>query len=86
MFKSNINTTYAESYSSINSNLIKLAELYPDKKSFEVANGIGLFDKVCGTDYVRKEFVKRYKVADVIEYWRKDEEEFREMSRQYHIY
>ena len=63
-----------------------VAELYPDKKSFEVANGIGLFDKVCGTDYVRKEFVKRYKVADVIEYWRKDEEEFREMSRQYHIY
>ena len=63
-----------------------VAELYPDKKSFEVANGIGLFDKVCGPDYVRKEFVKRYKVADVIEYWRKDEEEFREMSRQYHIY
>ena len=63
-----------------------VAELYPDKKSFEVANGIGLFDKVCGTDYVRKEFVKRYKVADIIEYWRKDEEEFREMSRQYHIY
>ena len=63
-----------------------VAELYPDKKSFEVANGIGLFDKDCGTDYVRKEFVKRYKVADVIEYWRKDEEEFREMSRQYHIY
>ena len=63
-----------------------VAELYPDKKPFEVANGIGLFDKVCGTDYVRKEFVKRYKVADVIEYWRKDEEEFREMSRQYHIY
>ena len=63
-----------------------VAELYPDKKAFDVANGIGLFDKVCGTDYVRKEFVKRYKVADVIEYWRKDEEEFREMSRQYHIY
>ena len=63
-----------------------VAELYPDKKPFEVANGIELFDKVCGTDYVRKEFVKRYKVADVIEYWRKDEEEFREMSRQYHIY
>ena len=63
-----------------------VAELYPDKKAFDVANGIGLFDKVCGTDYVRKEFVKRYKVADIIEYWRKDEEEFREMSRQYHIY
>lgn len=63
-----------------------VAELYPDKKAFEVANGIGLFDKVCGTDYVRKGFVKRYKVADIIEYWRKDEDTFRELSRQYHLY
>ena len=63
-----------------------VAELYPDKKAFEVANGIGLFDKVCGTDYVRKEFITRYKVADIIEYWRKDEDKFRELSRQYHLY
>ena len=63
-----------------------VAELYPDKKAFEVANGIGLFDKVCGTDYVREEFIKRYKVADIIEYWRKDEDKFRELSRQYHLY
>ena len=63
-----------------------VAELYPDKKAFEVDNGIGLFDKVCGTDYVRKEFIKRYKVADIIEYWRKDEDKFRELSRQYHLY
>ena len=63
-----------------------VAELYPDKKAFEVANGIGLFDKVCGTDYVRKEFSKRYKVADIVEYWRKDEGKFRELSRRYHIY
>lgn len=63
-----------------------VAELYPDKKAFDVANGIGLFDKVCGTDYVRKEFVKRYKVSDFIEYWRKDEAAFRELSQQYHLY
>ena len=63
-----------------------VAELYPDKKAFEVSNGIGLFDKVCGTDYVRKEFIKRYKVADIIEYWRKDEDKFRDLSRPYHLY
>ena len=63
-----------------------LAQLYPDKKAFETANGIGLFDKVCGTDYVRKEFSKRYKVADIRNYWRKDEAAFREMSQKYHIY
>lgn len=63
-----------------------VAELYPDKRAFEVANGVGLFDKVCGTDYVRREFSKRYKVADIQQYWRKDEESFRVLSQKYHLY
>lgn len=63
-----------------------VAELYPSKRGFEVADGVGLFDKVCGTDYVRKEFSKRYKVADIMDYWRKDEDSFRELSQKYHIY
>lgn len=63
-----------------------VAELYPDKKAFEIISGYGLFDKVCGTDYVRKEFSKRYKVADIRNYWRKDEAAFRELSQKYHIY
>lgn len=63
-----------------------VAELYPDKKPFDVISGYGLFDKVCGTDYVRKEFSKRYKVADIKDYWRKDDEAFRTLSQRYHIY
>ncbi|MBQ8170342.1 MAG: DUF1343 domain-containing protein [Bacteroidales bacterium] len=63
-----------------------IAELYPDKKPFDVISGYGLFDKVCGTDYVRLEIQKRYKVSDIIEYWRKDEDAFRELSQRYHIY
>ena len=63
-----------------------VAELYPDKKAFEVISGYGLFDKVCGTDYVRKEFQKRYRYADIKEHWRKDEEAFRALSQRYHIY
>ena len=63
-----------------------VAELYPDKKAFEVISGHGLFDKVCGTDYVRLEFSKGYKVDDIIEYWRKDEDSFRALSQKYHIY
>ncbi len=63
-----------------------VADLYPDKKAFEVISGYGLFDKVCGTDYVRTEFKKRYNVTDIIEYWRKDEEDFRTLSQRYHIY
>lgn len=63
-----------------------VAELYPEQKAFEVISGYGLFDKVCGTDYVRKEFSKRYKVADIVDYWRKDEAGFRRLSQKYHIY
>ena len=63
-----------------------VAELYPDKKAFEIISGYGLFDKVCGTDYVRLEFAKRYKVADIQDYWRKDEDSFRTLSQKYHIY
>ena len=63
-----------------------VAELYPDKKAFEIISGYGLFDKVCGTDYVRTTFGKRYKVEDIIDYWRKDETSFRELSQKYHIY
>ncbi|MBR5567270.1 MAG: DUF1343 domain-containing protein [Bacteroidales bacterium] len=63
-----------------------VAELYPNKKAFEIITGYGLFDKVCGTDYVRTEFSKRYKVSDIVDYWRKDEEPFRALSQRYHIY
>ncbi len=63
-----------------------VAELYPDKKAFEVITGYGLFDKVCGTDYVRREFQKTYKFDDIRNYWRKDEDAFRTLSQKYHIY
>ena len=63
-----------------------VTELYPDKKAFEIVSGVGLLDKVCGTDYVKKEFSKRYKVADIQQYWRKDEDSFRVLSQKYHLY
>ena len=63
-----------------------VAQLYPDRKAFEVISGYGLFDKVCGTDYVRKTFSQRYRFDDIREYWRKDESSFRELSQKYHIY
>lgn len=63
-----------------------VTELYPDKRAFEIVSGVGLLNKVCGTDYVKNEFGKRYKVADILEYWRKDEESFRALSQKYHLY
>ena len=63
-----------------------VAELYPEKKAFDIISGYGLFDKVCGTDYVRKVFSDRYRFEDIQEFWRKDEEAFRILSKEYHIY
>ena len=63
-----------------------VAEIYPDKRAFEVISGYGLFDKVCGTDFIRTEISKRYLFDDRKEYWRKDEAEFRALSQKYHLY
>ena len=61
-------------------------EIYPDKRAFEMVSGIGLFDKVCGTDQVRLEFMKDYRFDSIKEYWRKDEAAFRELAQKYYIY
>jgi uncharacterized protein YbbC (DUF1343 family) len=64
-----------------------VAELYPDKDPFKLSEGrIGMFDKVCGTDFVRKNFAKGLKVSDIKEYWQKDDADFRKVARKYYIY
>ena len=61
-------------------------ELYPDKRAFEMVSGIGLFDKVCGTDRIRLDFMQDYRFDSIKDYWRKDEADFRKLSAQYHMY
>ena len=61
-------------------------EIYPDKRAFEMVSGIGLFDKVCGTDQIRLEFMKDYRFDSIKEYGRKDEAAFRDLSQKYYIY
>ena len=63
-----------------------VAELYPEKKAFEIISGYGLFDKVCGTDYIRKTLSQSYRVSDIIDYWRRDEDAFRALSSKYYLY
>ena len=63
-----------------------IAELYPDKKAFSVTNSYGLFDKVCGTDLIRKEFCKTYRVESMKASWRKDEEAFAALAQRYWLY
>ena len=63
-----------------------IAALYPDRKPFEAADGIGLFDKVCGTSHIRETFSDTYDFDDIRDYWRKDEDSFRKLSSRYHLY
>lgn len=66
-----------------------LAEMYPEKRIFDVATDksrFNMFDKVCGTDQIRLRFSKNYKVADIIDYWNKDVDSFKEKSSKYYLY
>lgn len=60
-------------------------ELYPKINPFEGLRN-NMFDKVCGTDYVRLNMQKNFKVADIEAYWNKDVDSFKELSRKYHLY
>lgn len=62
-------------------------ELYPDRNPFALSKGRNnMFDKVCGTDYVRTTFGKRLKVQDIADYWSKDVEAFKRLSKKYWLY
>lgn len=66
----------------------EMAALYPDKKCFgdHTASRFSMFDKVCGTDQIRLLMSENMKVADMLPYWRKDEAEFKQMSKKYYMY
>ncbi len=61
-------------------------ELYPKHNPFANKGRNDMLDKVCGTDYVRTTFAERLKVSDIIDWWTKDESDFRALSARYHIY
>jgi uncharacterized protein YbbC (DUF1343 family) len=63
-------------------------ELYPDKNPFlmaEASRRAG-FDKVIGTDRIRKLFTKRMLYEDIREYLMKDAGDFRKRSSKYLLY
>lgn len=64
------------------------AALYPDHKVFDHApeNRFDMFDKVSGSDFIRKEFSKKHRFADIQSYWTKDEESFKKLSKKYYLY
>jgi len=66
-----------------------IAELYPDHAVFaneDYANRYRMFDQVTGSDYIRKQFSVNHRFADIKDYWSKDVESFRELSKRYYLY
>jgi uncharacterized protein YbbC (DUF1343 family) len=62
--------------------------LWPEHNVFELCteSRISMFDKVSGSDKVRKEFMKRWQVADIEEMWYKDIKDFKKIANKYLLY
>lgn len=62
-------------------------EMYPDKNVFEMGkNRWSMFEKVTGTDQIRKRFSQNYEVSDISDYLSKDVASFTEKSQNYYLY
>lgn len=65
-----------------------LNRMYPDKATFKNADKkrFDMFDKVCGTDYIRKQFSENHKWSDIKDYFEKDEQLYFNISKKYYLY
>jgi len=63
-------------------------KLWPDKNVFEMCekSRLNMFDKVCGTDKVRIEFSKTFRVESIKQLWEKDIVAFRAKAKKYFLY
>lgn len=64
------------------------AKLYPDKNPFTLCEKgrISMFDKVCGSDEIRKEFVSDFDYKTIQLSMQKEAKAFRVASKIYHLY
>lgn len=61
--------------------------LYPEKDIFDMGDSrFGMFDKVCGSDKVRELFTKNFKFSEIEEFWNKDVNVFKKLSKKYYLY
>jgi uncharacterized protein YbbC (DUF1343 family) len=63
-------------------------KLWPDKNVFEMCEParLDMFDKVCGTDEVRKLFSRTFDVKSIEDLWMKDTGAFRTRVQEYLLY
>jgi len=67
--------------------LQELHKLYPDKDIFSMSESRhNMFDKVCGSDEIRKNFSKRYLYKDIEKLMFKDIDKFRKSAKKYYLY
>ncbi len=66
----------------------EIATLYPDKAVFDNANDkrYRMFDQVSGSDYVRLNFAKNNRFDDIKDFWYKEVEPFKKVSKKYYLY
>jgi len=66
----------------------ELARLYPERMVFDCANPsrFDMFDKVCGSNQIRLRFSEQHRASDILTYFRKDEQNFRILSKRYYLY
>ena len=66
----------------------ELNKLYPTKAVFANANKerFNMFDKVSGSDQIRLKFSVNHSFNDIKNYWNKDIESYRNLSKKYYLY
>ena len=66
----------------------EMMRLWPERNWFELCNQkrFNMFDKVCGTGYIRETFGKNYRWEDIRDYWYKDVDRYRKASSKYYLY
>ena len=66
----------------------EVAALYPDRAVFDHADQkrFRMFDLVSGSKFIREEFSKRNRWEDIRDFWYKDVEDFRKLSKKYYLY
>ncbi|MCJ7448188.1 MAG: DUF1343 domain-containing protein [Bacteroidales bacterium] len=63
-------------------------KLWPGKDVFALCekSRLDMFDKVCGTDKIRTEFLKTWKVSSILDLWTRDIPAFRKKAEKYFLY
>ncbi len=66
----------------------EVAALYPEHTVFDHADKgrFDMFDKVSGSNEIRERFSKHNRWEDIRDYWYKDVDSFRQLSKKYYLY